>query len=43
MSGYGINVSELCRELGWPMESSTSDASSSHVPTALLAGMVVVC
>lgn len=42
MSGYGINVSDLCHKLGWPMESSTSDASSSHVPTALLAGMVVV-
>ncbi len=42
MSGFGINVSDLCHKLGWPMESSTSDASSSHVPTALLVGMVVV-
>ena len=42
MSGYGVNVKDLCHTLGWPMESTTSDATSSSVPTALLAGMVVV-
>ncbi len=42
MSGYGVNVKDLCRTLGWPMESTTSDADSSTVATALLAGMVVV-
>jgi len=42
MSGYGVNVKDLCRTLGWPMESTTINSPSEHVPTALLAGMVVV-
>ncbi|MGM0538748.1 MAG: DUF2284 domain-containing protein, partial [Thermodesulfobacteriota bacterium] len=42
MSGYGVNVKDLAGVLGWPMESTVSDPSSGQMPTALLAGMVVV-
>jgi predicted metal-binding protein len=42
MSGYGVNVKNLAKVLGWPMESTVSDPTSGQMATALLAGMVVV-
>ena len=42
MSGFGVNVKDLAGALGWPMESTVSDPTAGRMPTALLAGMVVV-
>ena len=42
MSGYGVNVKDLAGALNWPMESTVSDPTAGQMPTALLAGMVVV-
>ena len=42
MSGYGVHVKKLADALGWPMESTVTDPASGQVPTALLAGMIVV-
>ena len=42
MSGLGINVFELARAAGWPMNKITSESSPDEVPMGLMAGMVLL-
>ncbi len=42
MSGLGINVFELAKASGWPMNKITSESNPDEVPMGLMAGMVLL-
>jgi len=42
ISGLGVNVFELARTLGWPMEKITRDSRPEDVPMGLMAGIVLL-